>query len=1608
MFKSDDLKKKVMEHSTIIEDDQQLYDWGIERLDQYYLNGENPAHQHQNHSNHNHNNSNHSDYPYNNVSNYEAYNNANNHLQPIHPHTHHRGLLHNHEHLQKHCNSVNTPPSSPKEGELRRSFSNHYFSSSNNNNNCNTLQNKRPFLPPQVVDMDINESLKVERKRARNRVAASKCRLRKLERISVLDQQASQLRADNDELSNLSTKLKSEIYALKEELNWHINNGCKIWYSEQGYMDQKSSQSSGSASSSPLSHYSTNHIKQEEAVAFSPEKESKKREEKKKKRIWSGDAKKKLDLGSDIINYLEDPENSIECEDIGGFIDSVTSWMTSSNFKVSQNGLDIITHLVERLGQGFRLYINTLIGPATDRLGDSRESVREKSALLFVKLMEETVEPQILLEKLTGAYTHKNGKVREEILNLLISTLNSHSSQSLKISHFLPSIISLLGDPTATVRDAAVATLVEIYRHIGERVRVDLERKHNIAPAKMAILTSKFDAVRASGEMMPTAVFTLGTTADGSRGDDETDRQSIKSLGSSKSRSSSVPAIRRGFSMPKPVTADGGRSNAASGIRRAPSIRYASAHSGGQAGAVDEESFMTAFDDVKKVTIYSGRQLNEELTKIRETLTKTSNDWKVRIEALQKMRAFILAGAGSYEELTTALKSLELPFQASVKDLRSQVVREACITIAYMTQQLNHKVDRFIEALLQYIINLISNSAKVMSTSGIVCVRFIIQYTYSSRFIPIITSSIEGKSREIRKQCCITDPDSEARSMARKAYWGFADHFKEQADILLNSLDSTYRRLLQVGDMSNSSSSNSLNTAGRSSITTVTLPRSRQSSITSSQENLLERKMSTLTRKTSGIPLYIPPLKADIGTLSNGSPRQTPPARSNSAIDPSAARRAHVRSQYAQRNRMGIPSGASLPRPRKTSDKGITPESASRNGRGRPKTGGSVLTPIRRRSGIPRSTGPSREASPNRFGSSPSPAKFRSGKAAISLAASVERPPKRPLMTEKILRQSRDAESALANALKNYPRKRSTGGGTLTFDDGSDESETSSLCSDRSFDYGRRQNDDIGEIIANCGSTHWADRKDGLIGLQAYFRDGRTLAAKELRRVTEIFTKMFMDAHTKVFSLFLETLMELVVSHKDDLEDWLYVLLTRLLLKLGADLLGSILQKIYRTLDVVRDSFPYKSQFNVIIRFMVDQTQTPNIKVKVGTLNYLLGIAQLMDPSDIKYSNELDVGLAKIIAWTYEPKSPEENASELVQKYLSNTTTPMKPRYSPNSENCSSNIGSSSKNRELIDPIDDSENLNPEDVIKSLRSTANAIQNYSFDSKDIRDTGEMDFATAGLEDSLSRLDLSIDLPHTNEPGDNLKSNMDGMSRDEEANLAMKDIILELQSVKTRTRSAERRASMSQLIRIAREGNNDILLENFRTVLRLLLENLSDDVGSTRALAFGVLTEMLKKEQLIPSFQAFTELIILKVLEAHKDEEKDVERAAESCAASMALVISPDMVIRVLNPIIKTGEFPVNRAAIKMLTKVNEHENNKEALSQHLGELMPGLLKAYDNQQSSVRKAAVFCMVALHQLIGDGLQPYLDGLNGSKLKLLNLYIKRAQTQTAPVNSMISTP
>ncbi|XP_069183082.1 CLIP-associating protein 1-B isoform X30 [Procambarus clarkii] len=1435
--------------------------------------------------------------------------------------------------------------------------------------------------------------------------------------------------------------------------------------------------------------------------------------------LGTSDTRKKIALGTDIINYLGVPSNSIECDDIGHFIDALVPWLQSSNFKVTLNGLEVMTFLVERMKEDFRPYLSSVIPAVTDRLGDSKDAVREKAQLLLSTLMDHVLSPNSMFDRLLPAFSHKNGKVREEVMTCLQNTLTNHGASSVTVSRLIPHIVKLLSDPTAMVRDCAFNTLVECYKHYGERLRADLTKKHNIPPAKLPGLMTRFDDIRDTGLMLPTATTATGTiegTLFGGKAEDEVDRSSrslprrplalrkkVKS-GGSKSRASSAPPVRRsvlGAALP-PKSAGAGESGGSGGggprttIKRVPSItrgRIGSSSSNtAAAGAVDEASFFALFEDTPKVTIYSTRELEDTLTKIREVISSANNDWDKRVEALKKLRSTLIAGAPSYEEFYPHLRLLEPAMQLSIKDLRSQVVREACVTVAYMSQELHHKVDHLCETLLPSLINLIPNSAKVMASSGIVTIRFIIQNTHHHKLIPILLRELTSKNREIRKVLCevldqlvhtwpthsmekhvailaenikrgITDADPEARAFSRKAYWGFADHFKDEADKLLNSLDPSYKKMLQGEiSMSNSSSSQSLHNS---------------------------HNKSARPRKTSEHP--------PISSIT--SPDRMGRSRSRGGV-----------SQSQPGSRSGSPSS------RLSYATYSSPGDSGTLGRSR------------RRSGIPRSTGTSREPSPNRYSglSGISPSKSRSR----SISGASEMPPQVPgksrqVMAQKILQQSREAESALADALVSLPP-----GGVLVstspwymslhrspnrkmyakaFEDQSDnDSETSSVCSERSYDscrrndlfwYGSQQRilkevweptakmQDVSDIILNCASTHWGDRKEGLMALQAFLRGSHMLTGSELKRVTEIFTKMFMDAHTKVFTLFLDTLMELIMVHKADLGDWLYVLLTRLLNKLGSDLLGSVQTKIHRTLDLVRDSFPCDQQFIVIMRFLVDQTQTPNSKVKVATLTYLKCLVDVMERGDLTASPDTPMALAKILTWTADqkfldirraasaafiamfncniteftallqqlPPACQSTASQIIQSHLKRASSldaspsSLPPRTPPSSGGTpvlqSPNTSLPRSHRpsryNTID-FDDTENLNPEEVYRSLKRTTAEIQNYSFDLESLekhRDSTSQDSGISQLsagggdirnidamddkhsEDTngiLSGRSSSVSSPTHRQlsmMSDSSRNGLDTLTDDDlgrgdgqesDAEI-MSGVVAELGNA-DEGRSAEKRSALTSLIRLARTGSTLVWNENFRAVLRLLLECLTCDDGGQRALVLAVLTEMMRRSPLVHHFLSFSELIILRVLNAHADKEKEVLRAASVCAGTVAEILPPEVVIRVLKPLIQMGEYPVNQAAIKMLNKLVE-AHQPSIVAAAMPEIMPGLIKAYDNKESCVRKASVFCMVALHNAVGEeAMRPHLETLTGSKLKLLNLYIKRAETQSSGASSPKSEP
>merc|ERR1712109_157236 len=78
------------------------------------------------------------------------------------------------------------------------------------------------------INMESQEKIKLERKRMRNRLAASKCRKRKLERISNLDEKVEDLKSENTELMGIVKKLKDSICNLKQEVMEHVQHGCQI------------------------------------------------------------------------------------------------------------------------------------------------------------------------------------------------------------------------------------------------------------------------------------------------------------------------------------------------------------------------------------------------------------------------------------------------------------------------------------------------------------------------------------------------------------------------------------------------------------------------------------------------------------------------------------------------------------------------------------------------------------------------------------------------------------------------------------------------------------------------------------------------------------------------------------------------------------------------------------------------------------------------------------------------------------------------------------------------------------------------------------------------------------------------------------------------------------------------------------------------------------------------------------------------------------------------------------------------------------------------------------------------------------------------------------
>eukprot|EP00105_Crassostrea_gigas_P010169 XP_011425348.1 PREDICTED: CLIP-associating protein 1 isoform X20 [Crassostrea gigas] len=1383
--------------------------------------------------------------------------------------------------------------------------------------------------------------------------------------------------------------------------------------------------------------------------------------------VTTQDTRKRIQAHQDLVPYLSDPHSSLTCPEMDEFIGGLVGWVNCSNYKISMNGLEILCLMVDRMGEDFKIHVSSVLPAVVDRLGDAKDQVREMAQQLLLKIMMPATSPQFVFDRIQGSFTHKLWRVRDEVLICLQNTVNTYGARSLQLSKIVPSICKLLDDQNSQVRETAIMTLAEVYRHVGERVRQDLAKK-GIAPQRLNQIYAKFDEVKHSGGMLATADF-----APSHRSDDDVDF--------AKPLSTKVPQAKRASSASSASSSVGARksllptnrsSSASTSLKRRRSI--AGPPTSGQSGGMDEELFTKSFEDVPKVQIFSSRDVQDQLSKIQTILSDTNSIWEKRCEAVKSIRSVIVAGGMEYDDFQQSMRSLDVSLITSVKDLRSQIVRETCITLAYLSQRMGSRFEHLAEVLLPHLINLIPNSAKVMASSGVTCIYFIIQYTQSSRLIPILISNLSSKSNIIRRHCFeflnvalqnwsthylekhiaglqdaikrgISDADAEARVFARKCFWGFAEHFKEQADMLMNALEPRDQKLLN--DQCSGSSSNSVSSdyAGKSR------PRS------ASQDRSTGFDSSTLGRIGKKKHSNFSSARSDTGAARH---RSSSTHQNLGTLDRNSRTRNKNGSSQSQPNSRSSSPTSRISYLTHTQKDPMTPRSM-------------------RRSGAARSQGASREGSPNRVHMQPGRERRLSGGKTLPTSAGRR---KAGVLAQRTLRPGQDVEEALTDALRTQNRRR------YEYDSDDAASETSSVCSERSYrSIGQTSEStskdsicspptvesvktpkDTTEIIALLGSGSHGDRKEGLIALQNLLRNGRFLSRVELQKVCEVFNRMFHDPHSKVLSLFLDTLVDLIQVHSQDLTNQMFPFLTRLLNKSGQDLLGSVQNRVQRALDAVRENFPAEQQFSALSKYIVDQTQSASLKpkVKASLLNYMHNLVLVMNDTDFVNSADTRLVLSRIINFTTEPKSVEvRKAAQLVLIDLFNLNAPElsmmltnlpKPFQDSATKILQTHMRSASRESrdstsDVLSPKNvtpqqnrsrppsrghhdemETENMNPEDIYNSIKQTTADIQNLSFHSKlesydPVKKKREFTSQDSGIQDLRNDSPDAVDSRKGNynpsQYSDEAMNGYNNRSRLADAELDDSELFNEdpwkailgfscsehdestdndvITTILTELsnhnkRNNERKDAMLSLIKMTREGNFNFWDEHFKTILFVLLETLGDTNGHIRALALRVLREILKNQ---PSrFKDYTELTILRILEAHKDSEREVVRSAEECADTLANYLPPETCVRILNPIISTANYPVSLAAIKMQNKVLELLP-KDTLEAQMAEIIPGLLRGYDDQQSTVRKSAVFCLVAIYLKVGEGIWNHLTKLNYSKVKLLNLYIKRAQQSSS---------
>ncbi|EFJ48812.1 CLIP-associating protein [Volvox carteri f. nagariensis] len=441
-------------------------------------------------------------------------------------------------------------------------------------------------------------------------------------------------------------------------------------------------------------------------------------------------------------------------------IDLSPSLLSDANSKVALQTLEALETAVSRADAPISSYASSLVPSVAERLGDSRQPVREQALHLLTSLFK-ALKPELVLEKLAHLWQHKSWKVKQGLLEVIAEVVSTAGASFLggrdQNNAVLKQIVRMMEEPDMIVREAALGCLGEIHRQAPAAV-ISTVQASNLRPAQQKEVFARLGIAGTVSDATGTEV--------GSKHVQGATGTYVSDAGASSSSSGGC-YLTPDLTAPVVLDANRGPVGGAASSWAAETRRPGTAAAGPSQATTTAAAKRGGFKDGGGVTldgelplatpipIMSERELRMELEAATATLAQAPNaDWQARMSAMQRVEGLVLGGAVDWECFHEAMKGLAQALSQQFKERRSTIARQTCHLIGVLAQALGPRFEPYALTLLPTLFGVLVITVAVMAESADVGVRGILQHCQTGRLLQAISDGVCREKNPKTRQFC--------------------------------------------------------------------------------------------------------------------------------------------------------------------------------------------------------------------------------------------------------------------------------------------------------------------------------------------------------------------------------------------------------------------------------------------------------------------------------------------------------------------------------------------------------------------------------------------------------------------------------------------------------------------------------------------------------------------------------------------------------------------------------------------------------------------------------------------------------------------------------------